>query len=377
MAVSFPPIVPQDDPKQHLRVRRFLMAFGSYLGSLALMGFYAWQGFMQVDRYLTVVATMLGVNGLTYAVLRSGLNRRFRDPSLTSPQILIATGLLMLTLYSVDEGRGALLLLYLATFIFGIFRLTTRQFLVLQGAGLAGYAAVIGLLAANRPQALELHLELVQWVALASVLPWFALVGGYISRLRHRLSESNQNLQQAFDRIRELALYDEVTGLHNRRFVMEMLEHEHSRTRRTNGTLAVALLDLDHFKHVNDNHGHTAGDQVLRRVAETLDASLRTVDGIGRYGGEEFLVVMPGADLEEGGAAAERLRAAVADCALGDIAPDLRVTVSIGVAELAPDEPLDEAIDRADAALYRAKHAGRNRVNADDRGQRAAAADSS
>ena len=374
--MSFPSIVPHDDAKQRLRVRRFLMAFGSYLGSLALMGFYAWQGFMQVDRYLTVLITILAVNGLVYVVLRSGLNRRFRDPSLTSPQILVATGLLMLTLYSVDEGRGALLLLYLATFIFGIFRLTTRQFLALQSAGLAGYAVVIGLLAANRPQALQLHLELVQWVALASVLPWFALVGGYISRLRHRLSESNQNLQQAFDQIRELALYDEVTGLHNRRFVMEMLAHEHSRIRRTNGSVVVALLDLDHFKQVNDNHGHTAGDQVLRRVAETLDASLRTVDGLGRYGGEEFLVVMPGADLEEGGTVAERLRSAVADCTFGDIAPDLRVTISIGLTEVAPDEPLDRAIDRADAALYRAKHGGRNRVNADDRKQRAPAASS-
>ena len=371
--MSFPPIIPRDDPKQRLRVRRFLMAFGTYMGSLVLMGFYAWQGFMQVDRYLAVVATMLGVNGVVYIVLRSGLNRRFRDPSLTAQQILVATALLMLTLYSVDEGRGALLLLYLATFVFGIFRLTTRQFLVLQGAGLAGYAVVIGLLAANRPQALELHLELVQWVALASVLPWFALVGGYISRLRHRLSESNQNLQQAFDRIRELALYDEVTGLHNRRFVMEMLEHEHSRTQRTDGALVIALLDLDHFKQVNDSHGHTAGDQVLRRVAETLDASLRTVDGIGRYGGEEFLVVMPGADMEEGWTVAERLRTAVADCALSDIAADLRLTVSIGLADVAADEPLDEAIDRADAALYRAKHAGRNRVDAAERKQRAAA----
>lgn len=350
------------DSKQRVRIRRFVMAFGTYLSAIAMMGVYVWQGFMAPERYLTVVAAILLLNAGLYLLLLSGVNRRLSDPSLTSVQIMVANVLLMLVLYSVDRGRGALLLLYLAAFAFGIFRLTVWQFLVLEAMGVVGYAVVIALLLTFRPAHVDLRLELVQLVALTLVLPSFALVGGYFSRLRQRLRASNTELQNALERIRELAQYDEVTGLHNRRYVLEQLEYERERAERTATPVTVALLDLDHFKSVNDRYGHSAGDRVLRRLGEVLIGTLRRMDAVGRYGGEEFLVCMPGTALSEGEVVAERLRRQVAETDFEDIVPGLRLTVSIGLSELQRREQIEAVIDRADRALYEAKGAGRNRV---------------
>ena len=202
---------------------------------------------------------------------------------------------------------------------------------------------------------------LIEFLLLAVVLPWFAAMGGYVNRLRVRLSESHAELQRAFERIEQLAIRDELTGAYNRRFMMECLARERSRMDRLGVPFSICLVDIDHFKAINDELGHAAGDAVLRQLPKLAAGGLRAVDIFGRFGGEEFLLVLPGTAVAGAQAVAERLRAALEAARLEGLR-GRRVTVTAGVAEAAPREPVAAVLARADRALYDGKARGRNRV---------------
>jgi two-component system cell cycle response regulator len=172
------------------------------------------------------------------------------------------------------------------------------------------------------------------------------------------------NNAMAHQQLERLAALDSLTGLYNRRFGLARLDEELSRARRSAACLGLIMLDIDHFKRVNDRRGHLAGDRVIRMVAQTVAGRIRQGDVAVRYGGEEFLVVLPGADLGFTGQVAERIRAGVAAQACVHDGGEIRVTVSLGVAAL-PEVTADRAqqlIQAADQALYRAKAGGRDRV---------------
>ena len=172
----------------------------------------------------------------------------------------------------------------------------------------------------------------------------------------HRL---NAELKKALTTIQEISIRDELTGLYNRRHLMTMLEIEKKRADRTKGSFSLVILDIDHFKRINDTCGHLKGDEVLKVVAKLVQESLRGTDFCARFGGEEFIMVL-GQTLENGALAfAERVRLLVSSAQFED---GLHVTVSLGVAEYRPTEEISQTISCADAALYRAKSAGRNRV---------------
>ncbi len=180
-----------------------------------------------------------------------------------------------------------------------------------------------------------------------------------------RILDLETRLREARDQMEVLATYDSLTGLLNRRALYKHIEAEMNRAERETEPMSLVLLDVDHFKVVNDQHGHLIGDQALRLVADTIAQNKRPYDWAGRWGGEEFLLALPGATLTEAGAVAERVRAAVAAAALP--LPDgrrLHVQVSLGVTSMAPTarQPLDALLQQADEALYRAKREGRNRV---------------
>jgi two-component system, cell cycle response regulator len=163
-------------------------------------------------------------------------------------------------------------------------------------------------------------------------------------------------------RLEALAYTDELTKVHNRRYVSGQLNAQAASATRHGRSLAVVLVDLDRFKPINDEHGHDAGDRVLAAVAERMGARLRQEDVLGRWGGEEFLVLLPDTNAEGALHAAEDLRAAVGGSPVRWHGRPLRVTVSAGVAVRLPDEPPEQLVRRADEALYAAKAGGRDRV---------------
>jgi two-component system cell cycle response regulator len=164
------------------------------------------------------------------------------------------------------------------------------------------------------------------------------------------------------DESQKLATTDPLTGLANRRALLAALQIEIAFSRRHASPLSFLLMDVDHFKSINDGHGHAAGDRVLAAIGQLLRCELRVPDISARWGGEEFVVVLKHTDAPGGVVAAERIRRAVQALSIKAFDKQIAVTVSIGVAELDPGESADAMIDRADRAMYRAKTAGRNRV---------------
>ena len=178
------------------------------------------------------------------------------------------------------------------------------------------------------------------------------------------IEDAHRQARAAQAELRRLASIDELTGVANRRWFTAMASRELERCRRFNHQLSLLMLDIDHFKRVNDTYGHAVGDEVLKAYTRVLEGNLRSVDLLGRLGGEEFAAVLPESDAKAAGFTAERLRAAVEalDFTLEDGTP-LRITTSVGIAIVANgEETLDNLLARADAALYTAKRDGRNKV---------------
>jgi diguanylate cyclase (GGDEF)-like protein len=190
-----------------------------------------------------------------------------------------------------------------------------------------------------------------------------AYIATLSSSLRESLYKRGIQLREAYRRIEELAELDELTGAYNRRCIMRTLDDEIAYAERHGTPLAVALIDLDWFKRINDTFGHPTGDEVLRTFAISIYANLRSVDKFGRYGGEEFLLVLPGTETDGAVQILERLGEIVAQLDWSALAPGMVVTISAGVSALAPGEAPDSLLSRADRALYAAKAQGRNRTN--------------
>lgn len=185
-------------------------------------------------------------------------------------------------------------------------------------------------------------------------------------RIHMRMKRLQDDLRAMNEHLRHLSTVDPLTTLFNRRFLTEILETELLRAKRLRSSLALLVVDIDHFKSVNDGFGHQMGDKVLVQVAETLRQGLRTYDIASRYGGEEFVLVLPGTGISGGVEVAERLRRATESLSFDDVADRVKVTVSIGVSSFSHEEgdSADALFARADQALYAAKNKGRNRVEA-------------
>jgi len=185
-------------------------------------------------------------------------------------------------------------------------------------------------------------------------------------RAGRRILELQQALLQARDALQFEAAHDPLTVLWNRRAILGFLEREIERQQRNGIPLAVMMADVDHFKRVNDTHGHLVGDEVLREVTRRLTSSLRSYDLVGRYGGEEFLIILPGCNPADLAVSAERLRSAIADCPFETSAGSIPVTLSLGCVSTPENsevfEDCESLVRQADTALYAAKAGGRNRV---------------
>lgn len=183
-----------------------------------------------------------------------------------------------------------------------------------------------------------------------------------IQRIRARLREQREALAHALAVNRELATRDELTGLPNRRAMQDLMGLEHRRSLRSGRPMLLAQLDIDHFKRINDAHGHATGDRALQAFASVVRASVRDTDVLARWGGEEFVLLLSETRLDDARDLVERLRQAVATMEIPHTEGVLRMTVSVGLAMHLPGDTVDLTLERADQALYTAKSLGRNRI---------------
>lgn len=345
------------DGRQRLRLRRLLLSVAVYVPCALMLATVSWLGFLPPWFPPVWVAIFTCTNLLFFTLIKANINLRFKDPSMTMAQMAVAIGAVAFILYHAGAIRGGLLILLLVIMLFGVLRLTTAELLAMGALCSAAYSAVILLLTVNRPNLVDTRVEWVQWTTLTTTMAVAAPLVGYMSTVRRRLTESLRT-------IKDMAQRDALTGIFNRHHMGETLDREISRCERGASKFFVLIADIDHFKQINDNHGHLVGDQVLKAVAESMRQVLRKADYLARYGGEEFVFIIAADDEREAKAAGERIRANVEQLRVPEL-PTHGLSISIGGTFFRRGDTQAAVLGRADAALYRAKHGGRNRVELD------------
>ncbi|RZL08952.1 MAG: GGDEF domain-containing protein, partial [Rubrivivax sp.] len=350
------------DAKQRLRIQRFMVAAVNFLICTIVLAHAINSGAVDAAQGTLLAAFLMGNVVVFYVLLRSGLNQRFADPALTLPQILVALVCVVWAYAVLRESRGAALILLALVLTFGMFNLSARQTRMAASFALMAQGLTMLFMTTLSPERYPVRQELVNFLFACSSLPTISLLSGQLSDLRARLQARKEELAEALERIQTLATRDELTGLFNRRHMIETLTLQKKFSDRGGRIFCVAILDIDHFKQVNDTYGHGVGDEVLRNFAQQAQTVLRDSDVIARWGGEEFLMMFTDCRLDQAEAGLARVRDTINQAAMSSTVPPLRVTFSSGLTEQRYEETLDQSIERADQALYRAKHGGRNRT---------------
>jgi diguanylate cyclase (GGDEF)-like protein len=354
-------------PRLELRAARrrqvFLMIYLSCAMDAAILALFALAGTVSALVPAAYLAAGLTVTTLFVVLSETHVSERFRDHYMTLPQSA-ASAAVQLVFVAVAPQVSVVFLSVLFIIVgFGALRGGSRQ------AAAVWTTITVGLAALFLLTDLPIGIATDGYIERAAAMLCFVLtigrcmfVGLYGSMLRETLYRRGQQLSEAKQRIEELARHDDLTGALNRRAVMAEIAQEIDRLGTQAGArpCAVGLIDLDRFKSVNDSFGHPVGDEVLRTFAVAVSANIREPDRFGRYGGEEFALLLPGQDVGEAARTLDRVRAVVAELDWSALAPGLRVTMSAGVAAAQLGEAPDAVLGRADAALYKAKLAGRN-----------------
>ena len=299
---------------------------------------------------------------LFFVAMRSGWSRRLKDPALAAPQMLFCIVMCALGYLLMPRVRGVFLMALPTLLLFGAFTLHPRTCRQIGGLALLVMAVTMAESVKFNPESTSTQREIVMFLASLILLPVVTEMAGRLSAIRHQLRMQKKELKVALERNLMLARQDSLTLLPNRRHAQELLEHEERRARRQGLSICVCLFDIDNFKRVNDTFGHAAGDAVLRLLAQQAMGTLRTSDVLARWGGEEFLLVMPETTLPEGLLVVQRLREHLDQDAVWAQQPHLRVTFSGGIAVHQLQETITDTLSRADVALYLAKKQGRNRT---------------
>ncbi len=343
--------------RQAARIRRLVLntAFaGLYL--LAIGVFYL-MGLVELF-VLKVATAMIGVSfSVFYLSFATGLNLKTRTQNLRIPLTLSAIDIMLTIGYIAPVTQILLTPFLFLTMAFVMHRVSPKEMLWMSLAVLGAYALVVFAHYRERDDTQLLTLECALLLALALTLPSFAMLAGRVQRLHSALFQANRKIRD----IEQDAQRDALLGCYNRRYIVAALEQQKRMADETGAPLCLAVIDLDHFKRVNDEAGHLGGDEVLRSFAGIAERNVRQRDIFGRYGGEEFQLVLPETSLLAALNIAERIRAQVEQHEWSAKLQN-RVTVSIGLTQHIPGESVLDLFSRTDTAMYMAKQGGRNQV---------------
>ena len=344
--------------RQRIRMRRF--AFASMFSILfvgVLTVFYA-QDKIDGETLAHAAVFVFAFIVAFFFIFRTGINLRLSDPSLTGWQFLAAVVTMLYVVYYAPDTRLAFTAFFFVAVMFGMLRRGSGQIAMLGFVSIVLFALLTVLRYANNRDTEILRLDVLQCLVMVVTLPWILFLGGHLQRLQQGLADVRTKLED----IEEKARRDELTGVYNRRALLAAMHDSKLQSDATGEPFSICVIDLDLFKRYNDEFDHLTGDKVLRTFAQAVQDGLRTTDFFGRYGGEEFVQILPRTPLVGAIAEAERLRSRIRTVELPATSSSGRLTVSIGVAQYAPSESIEQTFARADSALYKAKHLGRDRV---------------
>lgn len=352
------------DPKLRRMLQYWAATCLLYVVCIALM-------LVQVDQGMTdpVAAGWLIAFGSCGVCAFYLLIRASRRLTLAPDQLAVSQAMFSLICgmgaYAISGPlRAAMLSMTVVVIVFCTFASKPRQTLLLTVAALVGMGGTMYWMQLHDPARYPPVTEAITFGYLAGALLSTAVLSGEMSKLRSRLKRQRRELSDALDTIRVLATVDELTSLVNRRRMNELLDAEERRQpggREDRKLSCIALLDIDFFKQVNDQYGHAVGDAVLRSFSSTARACLRANDVLARWGGEEFLLLLPDAAPEDAHLVLERMAEHVRDMPVPGL-QGRRISFSAGLATRRAGEPFADAIHRADKALYQAKADGRDRI---------------
>lgn len=350
--------------KQQIRLRRLSYAFYG-AGIHTIVCYLLWTAnFFRISgvEFSIAFSVIWLINITFFFAVYFGFNEKFKDPSLTIPLMFWAMSCLMYTVYLTAEVREILLMFNFFILVFGTFHLNMRQFVLVTTYGVFCYLAVIQLLILNYPSLIDPHAEWIAFAGFTLVSCAYIVVAFEMNSIRKYLRQKNKTLALAIEKIEIISITDDLTQVKNRRYILDALEQQKHLGQRNEYVFSVCLLDVDFFKNINDHYGHLCGDAVLVYCCEKISRLMRKADYFGRFGGEEFLLILPLTHKEQAKQVAERIRQLIEDAQLDSTKPELKVTLSIGVVEYQKPETTESLLGRVDNALYAAKAGGRNQV---------------
>ena len=341
--------------------RRSLLGFGSVAIMALVLSLGAVLGLIDAEVAVEGCIALAVLAGVFHALMRFGFSTRFSDAGFLSAQLAAVFVLLAWLTYRVEDTPSAISVLYLVAMLYGMLQLDRTRLAVLASvAAITHGTALFMLIDDGHP--IQLAAAWTQFGALVLAFAWFTYTAGIVLRLRARLSEAQRRLHDLGLEANQRASRDTLTGVYHHRHLMDALEREIARSERVGKPLSIARVDLDWLGSVNETHGTSAGDIALKRFTEAAAGALRDVDVFGRYGGKEFLALMPDTDLQGAVIAAERIRAAVGREPLPEVRGRRHLSCTLGVAEHRKGENTRLVIGCAEASLNYAKAAGRDRV---------------
>lgn len=350
------------EPLQRARLAQAALAMVIMATGVAAMHYFVWVGVAHAAPVFWWSACTLAGMVVFLVLIRSGWSRRWPEPSLTVPQMVFALSSGAVAYMLLGAGRGAVFPVVMVVLMFGMFIVSPRQMRWLSVFAVLLFGAAMAVMTAHDPKNYPLRVEVGHFLLVATMMPAMSLLAGRLSRMRHRSRLQRTELAQALARLREQTTRDELTGLVNRRHMQELMEQEHQRCIRSGQSFCLAMLDIDHFKPVNEQHGYAVGDAVLRAVAQEALRHVRVSDVLSRWGGEEFVLLMGDtrAALAKGGL--ERLHQKVGALRILHGTAAVGITLSAGLAEHHAGESVAETLERAEKALAEAKAQGTGRI---------------
>lgn len=352
------------DPVQRRAVKRLIFATNGYLVLWCLLGLAVLTDIAQ-PRGLWVVAYGVFGQCAFYALLRSGATIRWPEPLLCFPQALYGVVGVALTYGLQSFGQGPALQLLFVILVYDLHRLTRNQIAIIAVTATLLLAGTVFGMSYLWPQTINLRQEAFNMIMAAVAMPALVAIGRIVRSVYLRRLAQEAALATTLAGLNTLSQTDALTGAFNRRHMGSLLDLELKRHKRTGRPFCVAMLDIDLFKSINDSHGHAVGDIVLQQLTTMAHDSLTETDVVARWGGEEFLILLPEASAADAWTLVDSLQRRVQAYNWSQHSAGLQVSFSCGLAEHRSRFSLEQTIERADVALYRAKHNGRNRIEVD------------
>jgi diguanylate cyclase (GGDEF)-like protein len=350
------------DPVQRARLTQALLAMCMMGAGVVGMHYFVWQG--MAPGGAVWIWSVFSVAGMVaaFAAIRSGWSRRFADPSLTVPQMVYALTSGAVAYGLVGAGRGGVFPIVMVILMFGMFIVTPRQMALVSLYAVVLFGLTMAVMAATRPEVYVPAIEIGHFIMVATMVPSVSILAMRLARLRQRSRQQRAELQTALARIRELATRDELTGLINRRHLLELMEQEHQRCIRSGHSFCVAAMQIDGFAALATERGERAGEDLLRAVAVEGLRYVRVADVLARWGEARFVLLMSDTRVTLARGGLDRLRERMAEARVLPGDDTLRITLSAGLAEHHAGETVAQTLARAEAALQEALGQGRNRL---------------